>query len=115
MTPYFRACELLVSQRYDPAVVFDHFYRWGYVYADPECLILAEPRVGHPPGDLFIFLAIGMQPLQRFCELAPRNLRAITFVRGLRGDLTERSYNFARFCRLCAHISPAVQPCSDTL
>lgn len=107
MTPYFWACELLRAHRYDPPVVFDHFYRVGYVYADLECLILAEPRTGHE-GDLFIFLAIGMQPLQRFCQLAPRNLRAITFARGLRGDLSERTYDFARFSRLCAQQSPAV-------
>lgn len=102
MSAYSRAVALLENQGYDPAVAFDWFYTHGYVYADQECLILAEWQ----EGALFIFLAIGREPLQRFCELAPRGLQRIAFARGLRGDLTTRTYDFARFSRLCALKSP---------
>jgi hypothetical protein len=110
MSPYARAADLLRRNRYDPAAVFDWFYAHGYVYADQECLILAEwlKRDEWRGGEeaLFIFLAIGKEPLQRFCELAPRGLKRIAFARGLRGDLTTRTYDFARFSRLCALKSP---------
>lgn len=102
MSPYFRAVELLKKHGYDPSAAFAWFYSRGYVYADQECFLLAEWA-----GDaLFIFLAIGKEPLQRFCELAPRGLKRIAFARGLRGDLTTRIYDFDRFSRLCALKSP---------
>jgi hypothetical protein len=102
MSPYSRAVALLQSHGYDPAVAFDWYYSNGYVYADQDCLILAEMQ----DSALFIFLAIGKEPLQRFCELAPRGLKRIAFTRGLRGDFSTRTYDFERFSRLCALKSP---------
>jgi hypothetical protein len=91
---------MLDKAGYDAAEVFDRCFIGGSVYSDQETIILAEWEDGHVPS-LFIWLAIGKNRMQRFCELAPPGLVQVSFARGLRGRDNARSYSFDRIKRLC--------------
>lgn len=105
MSPYLQAWALLEANGLDPAAVVDRCAAEGYLYAWPEGLIMAQ----HPPGEpleLIIWLAIGKNCLQRFCQLAPPGLLRVHFARGLRGQWEFKQYPFERIKRLCKTNSP---------
>lgn len=85
---------------YDAAEMFVRYMRNGFVYGDKECFIMAMSQ-GLPEGRLFIWLAIGANCLQRFCELAPHGTKEIGFARGLRDRNSLKWYKFTRFKSLC--------------
>lgn len=100
MSPYAEAWRLLELNGIDPAKLQDRCAEFGFVHMWPDGLIWAE-YMGHKRNALVIWIALGKNCLQRFCELAPAGLERVAFARGLRGQWEFKEYSFERIKRLC--------------
>jgi hypothetical protein len=68
--PVIIARRLCAEYGYDFDQKRDEFERTGYTYVGQDCLIFAKP-VAHC---WWVWLAVGPNALQRFCDLVPYDL-----------------------------------------
>lgn len=90
------AVRLYAEKSLDFEEVYIQYSRFGYVYASPECIILAEPQ-----GDTwFIQFVIGTNGLKRFLELMPYELPYVAWEKGLKKKNRTVKATLARLKRL---------------
>ncbi len=93
MTPVEEARAMCEELGYDFEEKRTYFEQTGYTYVGQDCLIFAKP-VAHA---WWVWLAVGPNALQRFCELVPYPLPQVAFAREKKGRSETKLYSFQRF------------------
>lgn len=109
MSPYAQAKALCEAQGYQWTEILSHFGEHGYIYFDADCGLIAQRL----DDTYWVWLAVGGNPLQRFCELAPYPLPYVAWARSLRGREEPKIYRFERVKRLCAHLTKSKGQCHE--
>lgn len=84
------------------------YSRLGYVYASPECLILATAS----KDTWFIQFAIGKDYLQRFLQVAPFPLEYISWKRGLKTNSVIKRFKMSSIERIIYGRKPTITTAS---
>lgn len=103
MELFKQACEIYAKKELDFKDIFIEYSKFGYVYATPECIVLAHIET---QDTWFVQFAIGENCLVRIHQMMPFRLPYVSWMRGLRDNSKVKKYKLENIERLINYGRP---------